>query len=72
MNGKVARIEDMLASGWDVEDITSDHGTIEVLLRRRSSRTTVVLDRHDAEEIVLGSAPARPSFGERATLVVER
>lgn len=71
MNGKVARIEDMLARGWDIEDIDSDRGAIEVLLKRGASRTTVVLDREDAREIVLG-APPRPSFDQRVALMVER
>lgn len=71
MNGKLARLDDMLGNGWHLDDIVSDHGAIEVLLRRGASRTTLVLDRMDAEEILYGAegdAPERP----RATLVVER
>lgn len=54
MNGKVARIEGLMANGWDVEDIVSDHGAVEVLLRRGPSRQTVVLDQDDAWDVVFG------------------
>lgn len=71
MNGKLSRLQDLLADGWRVEDLTSDYGAIEVLLRRGAARTTLVLDRDDAAEILYGEAWL-PATGPRATLVVER
>jgi hypothetical protein len=56
MNGKIARIEDFLADGWDVEDIVSEQGAIEVLLARGPSKTAVVLDKEDAWHILYGDA----------------
>ena len=71
MNGKIARIEDLLAAGWDVEDIRSDDARIEVLLARGTARTAVLLDRHDAYDLLHGDAllpaPPRPA---RDALVV--
>jgi hypothetical protein len=59
MNGKVARIEGLMANGWDVEDIVSDHGAVEVLLRRGASRQIIVLDADDAWDVIYG-APQAP------------
>lgn len=71
MNRKLARLEALLANGWHVEDMTSDWGTIDVMLRRRAAETTVVLDRDDAAEVLYGETWFHAT-GPRATLVVER
>jgi hypothetical protein len=56
MNGKIARIGDLIEAGWDVEDIVSDSAHIEVMLARGPARMSVVLGREDAWDVLHGDA----------------
>lgn len=71
MNGKISRIEDLLADGWDVEDIASDEARIAVLLRRGARFTTVTLDAEDARDILFGDGLEGARLEPRP-MVVER
>jgi len=56
VNPKIREIENLLARGFDVEEITSDDGTVEVVLTKASSTRVVTLDRDDAWDILWGNA----------------
>lgn len=73
MNTKVARIQDLVGSGWEIEDIVSDDANIAVLLQRGQARSTVVLGRQDAWDVLFGDAfaPDRPAH-ERHEVVISR
>jgi hypothetical protein len=60
MNSKITEIEELLGKGFDVEEITSDAGCVEVILTRGASTRVVTLDREDAADILWG-----PAFGIR-------
>lgn len=72
MNGKIARIEGMMAAGWQLEDIVSDHGAVEVLFRRGKAVSTVVLDQQDAWDVLYGSAFEREGPPARAAVEITR
>jgi hypothetical protein len=73
MNGKVARVEELLARGWDVEDIVSDSGSIEVRLQRGPSRMSLVLDEQDAWDILYGQGLApEPGSARREEHLLHR
>ncbi|HEV8361370.1 MAG TPA: hypothetical protein VGR28_13045 [Candidatus Thermoplasmatota archaeon] len=65
MNGKIARLQDLLAAGWDVEDIVSDVDQIDVLLARGAARMVVGLDRQDAWDVMYGDAFELPAKSAR-------
>lgn len=52
MEPKLARIHDLIADGFVLTDIDSDHGAIVAALRRGRTRITVRLDRHDAVKLL--------------------
>lgn len=72
MNGKIARIQDMTAQGWVIEDLQSEHGEVEVLLARGKARATVTLDRFDAWQVVFGDGLVETKVPERRAIVLER
>jgi hypothetical protein len=65
MSGKLARIESLMAAGFDVEDIDSDHGHIEVTLARGRERHIVLLDEQDAWDVLYGGASRPVETGRR-------
>lgn len=57
MQRKIAAMNRYLAGGFDVVDITSDNGKIEVQLENDAGwRVTLFLDRSDAEALLYDAA----------------
>lgn len=52
MEPKLARIHELIADGFVLTEIDSDHGAIEAALRRGSTRITIRLTREDALKLL--------------------
>ncbi|MGQ0536505.1 MAG: hypothetical protein ACT4PT_10580 [Methanobacteriota archaeon] len=57
MHPKLAEIENLMSKGFDVADITSDNGVIEVLLRKGLTGKRVVIPASDAADILFDRSP---------------
>lgn len=56
LHPKMARVNELLERGFEVDDITSDHGTVDIHLRRKGLLTTVQITRREAAELLFGRA----------------
>lgn len=54
MHPKVARIRQLMDDGFDLENIDSDHGAVEVHLRREDLRLSIRLLPNEAKTYLYG------------------
>lgn len=54
LHPKLARVNELIADGFDVDDVSSDHGAVDVWLTKDDVRTTIRISRREAAEILWG------------------
>ena len=59
LHPKLAEIQGLMSKGFDVVDVTSDRGAIEVEMRKGLTEKRVVIGRSDAADILFDRVPAK-------------
>ena len=59
---KMVRINELLENGFDVIDVSSDFGAVDVFLAKDDVKTTIRINRREAAELLWGRATPRTSL----------
>jgi hypothetical protein len=65
MEPKVARIHQLIADGFVLSEIDSDHGVVEVRLLRGATRVSVRLLPSEARSLLYEASPRRALLARR-------
>lgn len=57
MTGKMDQVRRLLAEGYELDDVESDHGAVEATFRRGPRVVVVKFGRHEAAALLLLRGP---------------